>query len=256
MRQALLCATLRLMPVVRLDESVVQLGLAETLDQAQRLIRAGRILVNGHAATKPGVPHPAESEITLDAPARFVSRGGDKLEGAFAHFALTVENEVCLDIGASTGGFTDCLLQHGARKVYAVDVGRNLLHPRIASDPRVVAMDALNVRRLKTALFPEPPTFATVDASFISLRLILPVVSKMLPHGARIVTLIKPQFEADPADVKKGGVVRDEHVREKIVAQVRHTGEIEAGLEWKGVCPSPLRGPAGNIEYLAYWIRP
>lgn len=241
---------------LRLDAWLVQRGLAENADQAQRLIRAGKVLVNGHTAAKPGVTYPAETDIALETPPRFVSRGGDKLEGAFVHFGLTVQDELCLDVGASTGGFTDCLLQHGARRVYAVDVGRNLLHPRVAGDPRVVVMDGLNARHLKPDLFPELATFAVVDTSFISLRLILPSVLSALAPAARLVTLIKPQFEADPAEVVKGGVVRDAAVHERIIEHIRRTGERDHGLRWQGVCPSPLRGPAGNIEFLAYWVRP
>lgn len=241
---------------IRLDQLVVARGLAENTDQAQRLIRAGKIQVDGHAATKPGLTYPAETEVTLETPARFVSRGGDKLEGAFQHFQLSVAGECCLDVGASTGGFTDCLLQHGASRVYAVDVGRNLLHPRVATDPRVVVMDGVNARLLKPAHFPQAATFAVIDASFISLSLILKTVADVLAPAARLVTLIKPQFEAEPVDVLRGGVVRDTAVHQRIIERIQRIGEREVGLTWQGVCPSPLRGPAGNIEYLAYWTRP
>lgn len=234
---------------------MVQRGLAPNADQAQRLIRTGRVQADGQLAAKPGVTYPADTELTLAAPARFVSRGGDKLEAALVHFGLKVEGETCLDIGASTGGFTDCLLQHGAQRVYAVDVGRSLLHPRVGTDPRVVVMDGTNARLLKPAQFPVPPSFCVIDASFISLRVILPAVLSVMAPPIRLVTLIKPQFEADPAEVQRGGVVRNPAVHERILGQVRHWGEGEAGLIWQGVCTSPLRGPAGNVEFLAYWTR-
>ncbi len=241
---------------IRLDQLVVQRGLAESRERAQRLIRAGKVKVAGQAAAKPGHTYPADAVVELEAPERFVSRGGEKLEAAFVHFGLRVEGETCLDIGASTGGFTDCLLQHGAARVYAVDVGHHQLHPRLQGDPRVVVMDGRNARHLKPDLFPVPPVFATLDASFISLRLLLPVVATLLPAGGRVVTLIKPQFEAGPADVGSGGVVRDPAVHERVIREIQLAGEREAGLRWQGVCPSPLRGPAGNIEFLAYWIKP
>jgi 23S rRNA (cytidine1920-2'-O)/16S rRNA (cytidine1409-2'-O)-methyltransferase len=241
---------------LRLDQWLVQRGLAGDADKAQRMIRAGKVKVDGHLAAKPGLLYPDGVEITLETPARFVSRGGEKLEAAMVHFALTVPGEVCLDIGASTGGFTDCLLQRGARRVYAVDVGRNQLHPRVATDARVVVMDGVNARNLAPTQFPELATFATIDASFISLGLILPAVARVLAPAARLVTLIKPQFEAEPAEVKHGGVVRDVAVHERVIDRIQRTGQRDAGLTWQGVCTSPLRGPAGNIEYLAYWTRP
>lgn len=240
---------------IRLDQLLVQRGLAESRERAQRLIRAGKVKVAGQPAGKPGHTYPAEAVVELQAPERFVSRGGEKLEGAFQHFQLSVTDEVCLDVGASTGGFTDCLLQHGARKVYAVDVGHNQLHPRLQQDPRVVVMDGVNGRHLSADRFPEQPTFATVDASFISLRLVLPAVAAVLAPGGRLVTLVKPQFEAGPSDVGPGGVVRDPAVHERVIREVRTAGEQQAGLAWQGVCPSPLRGPAGNVEFLAYWKR-
>jgi 23S rRNA (cytidine1920-2'-O)/16S rRNA (cytidine1409-2'-O)-methyltransferase len=238
---------------IRLDQLMVQRGLAESRERAQRLIRAGKVTVAGQPAAKPGHTYPADAVLALEAPERFVSRGGEKLEGAFQHFHLTVTGEVCLDAGASTGGFTDCLLQHGARRVYAVDVGRNQLHPKLSADPRVTVMDGLNARLLKPAHFPEPPSFATVDASFISLRLLLPALVGVLTPGGRLLTLIKPQFEAGPENVGHGGVVRDAAIHERVLDDVRRFGEREAGLLCQGVCPSPLRGPAGNIEFLAYW---
>ena len=238
---------------VRLDQLMVQRGLADSRERAQRLIRAGMVKVAGQPAGKPGHTYPADAVLDLEAPERFVSRGGEKLEGAFLHFQLSVQDEICLDAGASTGGFTDCLLQHGARRVYAVDVGHHQLHAKLVNDPRVVVMDGVNARHLKPSHFPDVPSFATVDASFISLRLLLPALVSVLAPGGRLVTLIKPQFEAGPADVGQGGVVRNPAVHERVIQEVKQAGERLPGLQWQGVCTSPLRGPAGNVEYLAYW---
>ncbi|HMP76263.1 MAG TPA: TlyA family RNA methyltransferase [Kiritimatiellia bacterium] len=239
---------------IRLDQLVVQRGLAESREKAQRLILAGKVRVDGQPAGKPGHAIGEETEITIEAPERFVSRGGEKLEAAFVHWQLSVDGETCLDVGASTGGFTDCLLQHGARRVYAVDVGRAQLHARLAADPRVVVMDGVNARHLDAAAFPERPTFATMDASFISLALLLPAVAGVLAPGGRLVTLIKPQFEAGRDEVGRGGVVRDSAVHRQVVDRVRAEGG-RMGFRWHGEIESPLRGPAGNVEFIAYWTR-
>ncbi len=236
----------------RLDLLVVARGLAESREQAQRLIMAGAVRVEGHPATKAGHAFPAEARIELAAKPRFVSRGGDKLEGAFAAFDLQVEGVVCLDVGASTGGFTDCLLQHGAAHVIALDVGHDQFHPRLRADPRVTVIERCNARYLTAADLPLPPAFATVDVSFISLRLILPPLTSLLPRGADLVTLIKPQFEAGRAQAPRG-VVRDPAVHEAVAAAIRAFGESQAGLVWQAMVPSPLRGPEGNIEFLAWW---
>ena len=240
---------------VRLDLLLVQRGLAESREKAQRLVLAGKVRVDGQPAGKPGHTVGEEAELTVEAPERFVSRGGEKLEAAFVHWGLTVDGETCLDVGASTGGFTDCLLQHGARRVYAVDVGHAQLHARLAADPRVVVMDGVNARHLDAAAFPERPTFATMDASFISLTLLLPAVAGVLTPHARLVTLIKPQFEAGRDEVGRGGVVRDPAIHRQVVDSVRAEGE-RLGLTWQGEIESPLRGPAGNVEFIAYWTRP
>jgi len=243
------------MKSLRLDQLLVQRGLAESREKAQRLILAGKVRVDGHAAAKPGHTVTADVQVAVEQPERFVSRGGEKLEAAFAHWTLDVSGETCLDIGASTGGFTDCLLQHGARLVYAVDVGHGQLHERLRTDPRVRAMDRVNARQLDASLFDPPPSFATIDASFISLTLLLPAVTQVLTERARLVTLIKPQFEAGRADVGRGGVVRDPEVHQRVVDEVRAAGASH-GWQWVGVIESPLRGPAGNVEFLAYWTRP
>ncbi len=238
----------------RLDQLVVEHGLAESRDRAQRLIRAGSVRVGGQPASKPGHLYPADAEITCLERPRFVGRGGEKLAAAFARFGLDVRGAVCLDVGASTGGFTDCLLQHGAARVYAVDVGHGQLHERLRTDPRVVVMERCNARRLRAGDLPETAGFACIDVSFISLTIILPAVRELLRPGAALVTLIKPQFEAGRSQVGRGGVVRDEAVRQAVVDRLRAEGE-RVGFEWLGVCASPLRGPAGNVEFLAHWRR-
>jgi 23S rRNA (cytidine1920-2'-O)/16S rRNA (cytidine1409-2'-O)-methyltransferase len=238
---------------VRLDQRVVELGLAESREKAQRLIRAGVVRVGGHPVSKPGHEIRETDPITLTEKERFVSRGGGKLEAAFQHFNLKVDGLICLDVGASTGGFTDCLLQHGASRVYAVDVGRGQLHWKLQQDERVVVMDEINARHLKPNAFPDRPAFAVMDVSFISLTKVLPAVTQVLADGGGIVTLIKPQFEAGREQVGRGGVVRDPAVRAGVIERVRLFGERELALKWVGVCESPLTGPAGNVEFLAYW---
>jgi len=237
----------------RLDQLVLQQGLAESREKAQRLIRAGKVRMGGHPQTKPGHLYPEDTVIELEAAERFVSRGGEKLETAFAAFALDVNGLVAADIGASTGGFTDCLLQHGARKVIAVDVGHGQLHWNLRNDPRVVVREGINARLLEPSLFPEPPAFAVVDVSFISLTLILPPLVSVLARPAQLVTLIKPQFEAGREQVGKKGVVRDPAVHQEVIDRIRHFGETKVGLAWCGCCESAIRGPAGNIEFLAWW---
>lgn len=240
---------------VRLDQLVVQRGLAESREKAQRLIVAGKVRVAGQVAVKPGHTYPEDAPLELEAPERFVSRGGEKLDAALRHFAVEVTGELCVDIGSSTGGFTDCLLQHGARHVIAVDVGRGQLHDRIRRDPRVSVMEGVNARYLDPAAFPDPPTFACVDASFISLTLLLPAVTHLLAGTGRMITLIKPQFEAGRGEVGRGGVVRDAAVHQRVIDKLRAFGTQELGLQWRGCCESPLRGPAGNVEFLAYWTK-
>ena len=237
----------------RLDLLLVQRGLAESREKAQRLVLAGEVRVAGQVMTKPGHDFADDVEIAVAQPERFVSRGGEKLEGAFKAFALDVTGKICVDIGASTGGFTDCLLQHGAARVYAVDVGKGQLHWKLRNDPRVVVLDGINGRYLRPGHLPEAPAVATADASFISLTLLLPAVKEVLAPGGEIITLIKPQFEAGRAEVGKGGVVRDPRIRQQVVERVRAFGVNVLGLTWVGVCESPLIGPAGNVEFLAYW---
>ncbi len=238
---------------IRLDQMLVQRGLVESREKAQRLIMAGKVRVAGQVQPKAGKTFAEDCVIEIEQPERFVSRGGEKLEGAFQQFGLNVEGLVCADVGASTGGFTDCLLQHGAMRVYAIDVGKGQLHWKLRSDPRVTVIDEVNARNIQATFLPEKAVFACVDVSFISLTLVLPAVIKVLAPQATIVTLIKPQFEAGREQVGKGGVVRDERVRADVVEKIRVFGETKLGLTWRGVCESPIKGPAGNVEFLAWW---
>ena len=240
----------------RLDQLLVRRGLAESREKAQRLILAGAVRVAGRVADKPGhlFPDAPDLEVAVAAAERFVSRGGLKLERAFEAFGLDVRGRVCLDAGASTGGFTDCLLQHGAARVYALDVGRGQLHWRLRQDPRVTVREGLNVRYLRPGDLPEPVSVATADLSFISLTKILPALIAVMVTGD-LVALIKPQFEAGPEQVGRGGVVRDPEVRRAVVERTRAFSASLDGLVWQDSCESPIKGPAGNVEYLAWWKR-
>jgi len=238
----------------RLDLLLVRRGLAESREKAQRLVLAGEVLVDDAPAAKPGHEVPDDCALRVRRPERFVGRGGLKLEEAFARFpALSAAGKICVDVGASTGGFTDCLLQHGAAKVYAVDVGQSQLHARLAADPRVVVRDGCNARHLQPGDLPEAPELAVTDVSFISLRLILPAIDRVLAPGGETVALIKPQFEAGREEVGKGGVVRDPALRLRIVERIREFGVQTLGWQWLDFCQSPIQGPAGNVEFLSYW---
>ena len=233
---------------MRLDRLLVDRGLAPSRERAQRLILAGAVLVADRPATKAGVLVPPDAPLRLRGSASdYVSRGGEKLAGALDAFALDVAGTVALDVGASTGDFTDCLLRRGARRVIAVDVGYGQLAWTLRQDPRVVVLERTNARRLDGAMLPEAPDLATVDVSFISLALVLPVVADTLPPGADIVALVKPQFEAGRGQVGKGGVVRDPAVRAGAVARVRREAE-GMGLRVRGETDSVLHGPKGNRE--------
>ncbi len=241
----------------RLDSALAERGLAPSRTVAQALVLEGKVRVNGQVAVKSALSVTEEDVLEVEAPPRFVSRGGEKLEGAFAAFpGWTVEGHVCLDVGSSTGGFTDCLLQHGAKRVMAVDVGTNQLAWKLRVDPRVWVRENFNARYLTAADLPECPTRAVTDVSFISLKLILPPMAAVLAPGGGIVALIKPQFEAGREQVGRGGVVRDPAVHAEVVERIRAFGTETLGLRCEGVVPSPLRGPAGNIEFLSYWRKP
>jgi 23S rRNA (cytidine1920-2'-O)/16S rRNA (cytidine1409-2'-O)-methyltransferase len=218
--------------------------------QAQRLIRAGLVRVGSQVTDKPGVRVAAEAEIAVEARPRFVSRGGEKLDAALECFGLDVTGMVAADVGASTGGFTDCLLQRGVRRAYAIDVGYGQLDWRLRNDPRVVVMERTNARYL--GALPEPVDLVTADVSFISLGLILPAAVAWLRPAGHVVALIKPQFEAGRRGVGKGGVVRDPAVHRVVLERVVGTAaELRLGL--RGLMPSPLRGPAGNVEFMGWW---
>ena len=232
----------------RLDEALVSRGLAETRSQARAIIMAGQVRSGDRILDKPGMPAP-DGPLEVAGGGRFVSRGGEKLAAALAAFAIDPAGLVCADLGASTGGFTDCLLQGGAARVYAVDVGRGQLHWKLRADPRVVTIERTNARYLEG--LPEPVALVSADLSFISLALILPTIGRLLGLGGRAVTLVKPQFEAGRDAVGKGGVVRDpathRAVLDRFLADAAHEGFVPLGL-----IPSPLRGPAGNVEFLAH----
>jgi 23S rRNA (cytidine1920-2'-O)/16S rRNA (cytidine1409-2'-O)-methyltransferase len=260
------------MPKSRLDLLLVERGLAESRAKAQALIMAGQVRVDGQVEIKPSAQVPPEARLELEAAPRFVSRGGEKLEAALAAFPIDVRGRVCADVGASTGGFTDCLLQHGAAKVYAIDVGKGLLHWKLRNDPRVVVMEATNARFVES--LPEPVSLATVDASFISLKILLPVVRGWtLPSPLRpspeigspagvlregdggeggIIALIKPQFEAGRKESAKGqGVIRDPAVHRAVLTDVLIFAQSH-GFAVRGLRRSPVVGPKGNVEFLAW----
>jgi 23S rRNA (cytidine1920-2'-O)/16S rRNA (cytidine1409-2'-O)-methyltransferase len=238
--------------VTRLDQALVERALCDSRERAKRLILAGAVRVNGHPAKKASDNIKPADEIVVDAPEKFVSRGGHKLEHALAHFQINVAGLTAIDIGASTGGFTDCLLQRGAAKVFAVDVGQGQLAWKLRSDPRVVVMEKTNARFLKPENFPTPADLIVADCSFISLTKILPPAVPLLKSDGKIVALIKPQFEAGKAEVDKGrGVITDAAIHERVLAELKDFVAAQAGLSWRGVVESPLLGPAGNKEFLA-----
>jgi 23S rRNA (cytidine1920-2'-O)/16S rRNA (cytidine1409-2'-O)-methyltransferase len=237
-------------PRDRLDALLVKRDLAGSRTQAQRLIRAGMVRIAGQVFDKPGTQVAMDAAIEVQARPRFASRGGEKLEAALVRFGLDVAGAVAADVGASTGGFTDCLLQRGACRVYAIDVGYGQLDWRLRGDDRVVVMERTNARYLESLA--EPVDLVTADVSFISLGLILPPAVCWLRPDGQVVALIKPQFEAGRREVGKGGVVRDPEVHRTVLERV--TGMAAAtGLGLRGLMASPLRGPSGNVEFLGWW---
>jgi 23S rRNA (cytidine1920-2'-O)/16S rRNA (cytidine1409-2'-O)-methyltransferase len=235
----------------RLDLLLVERGLFSSREKAQRAVMAGDVLVAGHAAAKPGQSIADDVEISVKAAPRFVGRGGLKLEAALDHFKVNVAGAVCLDVGASTGGFTDCLLQRGAARVYAVDVGHGQLDWKIRGDPRVVVHEKVNARHLSTAEVPEPVSVCVADVSFISLTLVLPPAFELLTPQGVIITLIKPQFELGREDVPRGGIVRDAALHEKAVRKIEEFARTVLRCEWLGFIESPILGAEGNKEFLA-----
>jgi len=238
----------------RLDLLLVERGLADSRTRAQALIMEGKVRVAGQVETKASRQVEVEVEVEVEAPPRFVSRGGEKLEGAFALWDdLSVSGRVCLDVGSSTGGFTDCLLQHGARFVMAVDVGTNQLAYKLRADPRVWVKENYNARFMKPADLPQIPEIAVTDVSFISLKLILPPIVDVLAPGGQIVALIKPQFEVGKGRAP-GGLVRDEALRLEARDEIVRFAQEELSLKLLGLAESPIRGKEmGNVEYLSYW---
>jgi 23S rRNA (cytidine1920-2'-O)/16S rRNA (cytidine1409-2'-O)-methyltransferase len=237
----------------RLDLLLVERGLVESREKAQRRIMAGVVRVEGHRMEKPGTKVSVDARVEMEAEERYVGRGGYKLEGALKGFGIRPEGWVCLDVGASTGGFTDCLLQHGAERVYAVDVGHSQLDWKIRSDPRVVVHEGVNCRYLSEQEVPECVDFLVADVSFISLTRVLPAAFGRVRLGGEAVVLIKPQFELQREEVGRGGVVREAGLHQKAVERIEGWVRGQVGLEWKGVLESPIRGGDGNVEFLA-WI--
>ena len=243
-------------PKARADQLVFEQGLAQSREQARRFIMSGRVFTGTPPVrvAKPGHGYATGTLFSLAEPERFVSRGAYKLLTALEHFAITPNGYVCLDAGASTGGFTDCLLQHGAARVYAVDVGQHQLHERLQRDPRVIGREGINLRAAPAESIPEPVDLLVADLSFISLTLALPNCMQWLKPRALVVALVKPQFELAPHLVKKG-VVRTEALQREAVDKVRAFCEAELGLCCLGVVPAAIRGPKGNQEYLACFRR-
>ncbi|HEY45235.1 MAG TPA: TlyA family RNA methyltransferase [Anaerolineae bacterium] len=236
----------------RIDLLLVERGLVESRSQAQRLIMAGQVRVNDQVVNVPSRKFVMNAQITLESGPRFVSRGGEKLASALETFATDIEGKICADVGVSTGGFTDCLLQAGAARVYAIDVGRGVLHWKLRNHPKVVVMEGVNAREIES--LPEPIQLVTIDASFISLRILIPSVVRWLDRDAEVIALIKPQFEAGREAVGKGGVVRDPLVHQRVVRDVIDCA-VEANLGPQAVMISPLRGPKGNLEFLLWCIK-
>jgi 23S rRNA (cytidine1920-2'-O)/16S rRNA (cytidine1409-2'-O)-methyltransferase len=239
----------------RVDILLMERGLAESRSQAQRLVMAGQVRVDGQLVYKPATRVDPQALLEVDQGPPFVSRGGEKLEAALASFELEVKGRVCADVGASTGGFTDCLLQNGAQHVYAIDVGYGILHWKLRNDPRVEVMERTNARYVER--LPEVVSLVTVDASFISLKLLLPAIRGWLTQtGGELIVLIKPQFEAGRAAASKGkGVIRDAAIHEQVLQEVL-TFAGESGYAVRDLIRSPLLGPKGNVEFLCHLFYP
>lgn len=236
----------------RLDKVIKERRLIRSRSRAQRMIEAGRVKVNGQIVSRPGHPIDSEAEIEILGYEPYVSRGGEKLEAALERFRIDPKGRVCLDVGASTGGFTDCLLQHGAAKVYAIDVGHDQLHPRLRSHPLVVAREGLNARYLEPKDIDEPIDLATVDVSFISLKLILPPLVEILAPGGDLVALVKPQFEVGKDALPKDGVVKDAAAQAKTLQDVARFLRDETPWNVVDEMVSPVQGEKGNVEFFLH----
>ncbi len=239
---------------VRIDVLMVEKGLAESREKAKSILMSGNVYIGEVKYDKPGTTVPADADIIVRQRDPYVSRGGHKLEKAMSCFALNLADKICMDVGASTGGFTDCMLQNGARKVYAVDVGYGQLAWKLRTDERVVNMERTNIRYLDPALVTEPLDFVSIDVAFISLKLVLPVLKEILNDGKEIVALIKPQFEAGREKVGKKGVVRDLAVHKEVCHMIADFA-LQEGFSIAGFDFSPIKGPEGNIEYLIHLIK-
>jgi len=246
--------TLRNKSNLRLDQALVQRGLCPTREKARRAILAGQVLHRGNTAKKPSDLVKPEDDLALTVPERYVSRGGFKLEHGLRHFQLDPRGLTAIDLGASTGGFTDCLLQNGAARVYAVDVGRGQLAWKLRQDPRVVVMERINARHLTPQSFPQPfagADLVVADCSFISLRKIFPAAVALLGRSGKMIALVKPQFEAGKAEADRGaGVITDPAVHARVLRELREFLAPDPRLLWRGETESPLLGPAGNKEFL------
>lgn len=234
---------------IRLDKFLVESGSVSGRDRVKELIAQGLVTVNGMPAKKAGQTVSAQDKIEVLSDERYVGRGGYKLEGAIQSFGISPKDKVCIDIGASTGGFTDCMLYHGAKKVYAIDVGTDQLAQKLRENSHVVSMEKTDIRHVTTEAFSEPITFFSVDVSFISLKQILPKLKELVAEHAVGVLLIKPQFEAGRKALNKKGIVRDEKIREEVKKDIISFAQ-SIGFENMGVCVSPITGGDGNIEYL------
>ncbi|MBX3047853.1 MAG: TlyA family RNA methyltransferase [Anaerolineales bacterium] len=234
----------------RADELLVARGLADSRSQAQRLVMAGQVRANGQVVAKPSSQLASDSQLEVDHGPKYVSRGGEKLEAALAQFEIAPKGWSCADVGASTGGFSDCLLQTGAARIYAIDVGKGQLHWRLRLDPRIIVMEATNARHLER--LPEQVDLIVVDVSFISLKVILPVVRSWLALDGQLVALIKPQFEAGKQEVARGkGVIRDAEVHQRVLNEVLEFVSND-GYQLRGLMRSPILGPKGNQEFLLW----
>ena len=244
---------------VRVDKLLVERGLADSRTKAQAMVMAGVVLVNEQRVDKPSDSVVAGAEIRIkggdDPASRYVGRGGLKLAAALREFQVNVEGLICLDVGASTGGFTDCLLQHGARKVVSIDVGHNQIDWRLRNDARVEVREGVNARYLTRAEFEEDFELAVMDVSFISATKIIPAIVPLLADTGRLITLIKPQFEVGRGEVGKGGIVRDPQKHARVVEEV-NAAAISLGLQVRGVLESPIHGADGNVEFLALYEKP
>jgi len=240
---------------IRLDIAVTEQGLAPSREKAKALIMAGQVFVNNQKVSKPGTEIKPEDTVEVRGKTlQYVSRGGLKLEKAMKVFPISLQNKICMDVGASTGGFTDCMLQNGAVRVYSIDVGYGQLAWKLRCDERVVNLERTNFRYVTREQVPDEIAFASVDVSFISLKLILPVLQQLLCDGGQAVCLIKPQFEAGKENVGKKGVVRDLAVHLSVVERIIDLA-LENGFSVEGLAFSPIKGPEGNIEYLIYLVK-